>query len=325
MKVSKLIFQVAICLFVAACGGTGKQIETEPVPPPIDENLLNLVPYEADLVLTADIMKLRSSSIWGIIDKAFKTNAVNMPAPEAVNPLMTCNEAVMAFMDSEQHGNQLIVILKSEEQILQNAVSAFQQKQGSSAISVEGFNGTKTEEMLFLPVTSRTFIFGNETLVRMAAKAGTKKSRSILDNKDFANISLKDGESARVLYRAGLNVRTIEKFKKSIPQISPNAVSAIEGSLRLEGGAQISLKISMETQMDASKLAQELTGTLSKFSRNMIVVLLGIDWLLKKFVITVNVADILIDINLSEQDINNLNSLAERLQKLQDMLKGIGE
>ena len=312
-------------LLSVGCGGAKKEPKVEEPPPPIDENLLDLVPYETDLVLWVDFAKLRSAPVWGLVDKVLKGGALQLPEEEAINPALSCDEAVLAFMDSEQFGNQLLIITKGNEISQTQAADAVRAKEGAIQENAEGFNGIRTKQVLLLSLTPQTLMFGNDTVVRMGAKAGLKKGRSLRENPDFAAFKTGGDVAARMYYRAGLNTQNVQQFKKVVPRINADAISVIEGTLNADEGVHILANIDMQTQMDASVFAQEAGRTLDQLKGNMIVLFLGLDWLRDKIVLTSDKSRVTVDIRLDARDVENLNQLAERLKKIQELLGGMDD
>jgi hypothetical protein len=315
----------AVLMFLIGCGGARKDAAPENAPPPpIDENLLSLVPFETDLVVWVDFKTLRATPLWNLVDKVFQSDALKLPAQEAVSPIVSCDEAVLAFMDSDQLGNQLLVITKGDAAVQAAAVNAVRGKEGAAPESAEGFDGVRTDKILMLFLTPNTAIFGNDSVVRMSARAGLKKSRSIIDNPDFASFNTGGGAAARMYYRSGLNTKTVERFKTVAPKINPDAVSIVDGTLTADEGAHIALNLDMETQMDATVFEEETRRMLDALKDNMIVLFLGLNWLRDKVVTSSDKDKVTVDIRLDGQDVENLNQLAERLQKIQALL-GKGE
>jgi hypothetical protein len=312
-------------MVLSACGGAKKPVKTEP-PPPIDTNLLDLVPYEADLVLIVDFAELRASPLWSVIDKTlFKTEAIDLPADKAMDPLSSCNEAILAFMDSEQYGSQLLIIVKGDVQAQSTALKEIAREPSAVPQSADGFQGTRTKEMSLLSLTPNTMVFGNDAIVRMSAKTGLKKSRSIVENPNFASLKDPSAATARMVYRSGLNTKTTERFKSAVPRINPDSITGVDGSLTTGTLTLASLKFTTETEMDASIIARELNRMLSELKGNMIVLFLGLDWLQNRITIASEKNVVSADISLDQRDLETLNQLADRIQKIQELLKGMDQ
>ncbi len=326
MKQHAFILGLFSILFAVACGGTKKPQKPEPPPPPIDANLMDLVPYESDLVLVVDFAKLRAAPLWGVIDKTlFKTDAINLPADKVLDPIPSCNEAILAFMDSEQFGNQLLIVVKGEAAAQAKAGQSVAAEPGASPLTVEGFSGTRTKDMSLLSLTQNTLIFGNDAIIRMSAKTGLKKSRSLVDNPNFASLKDDSTATARMVYRSGLNTKTVERFKSAVPRINPDSITGIDGILDTAIDTAVSLKITTETEMDASIFARELNRMLTELKGNMIVLFLGLEWLSKRIAIGSEKNIVSVDIRLDTRDVETLNQLADRLQKIQALLKGMDQ
>lgn len=316
-----LLSLIILPMILLGCGGTKQVPKT--APPPIDENLLDLVPFETDLVLWADFGKLRAAPLWGLVDKAFRTAAPDATVKELLDIVFASEEAMLGFMDSEQFGNQLLIITRSAPEIQVAALNTIRTKAGSAAEKVDGFDGIRTKDMLILSLTPRTVLFGNDAVVRMAAKAGLKAGRSIVENPNFTSFKTGGDAAARMYYRSGLNTRTTRRFKTVAPRINPDAVSTIDGALTVNEATHIQVSITMETQMDATVFAEEIARTLNELKGNMIVLFLGLDWLRDKIVVTAEKNLVNMDIRLDGKDIETLNQLADRLKKIQELLGGM--
>lgn len=317
-----VVFPTALMtlMFLLGCGGARKDGAPKDTPPPIDENLLRLVPFETDLVLWADLKALRAAPLWTLVDQVFQSDALNLPDQEAVNPIVSCDEAVLAFMDSDQLGNQLLIITKGDGAVQAAALNSLRNKEGATPESAEGFEGVRAGKSFLLSLTPNTVIFGNDSVVRMSAKAGLGKGRSIIDNPDFSSFKTGGGAAARMYYRSGLNTKTVERFKTVAPKINPDAVSVVDGMLSVDEGARVAVSLDMETQMDATVFEEEVSRILDKLKGNMIVLFLGLDWLRDKIVTASDKNKVSIDIHLDGGDVENLNQLAERLKKIQELL-----
>ena len=314
------IFCCLIAWTLIACGGAAGRGKSAEPPPPIDENLLDLVPFETDLVVWVDLAKLRAAPVWGLFDKVLEGDTLKLPEEDTVNPMLQCDEAVLAFMDSEQFGNQLLIITKGAPETQAQAIAAARAKEGAVPQNAEGFEGIRTEQTLMLSLTPNTIIVGNESIVRMGAKSGLKKGRSILENPAFATFETGGDATARMHYHAGLNTKNVQQFKSVVPKVNPDAISTIDGTLHTESGTHIAANIEMESQMDASVLTQEITRTLDSLKGNMFVLFLGLDWLRDKINIVSDKNRVSVDVRLQAADINNLNQLADRLKKIQELL-----
>ncbi len=315
------LFVLAMLLY--ACGGKGKKAENAAPPPPIDENLLSLVPFETDLVLWVDFTKLRSAPIWKLVDMTFRSAAPDATVKEVLDLVFASDEAVLAFMDSEQFGNQLLIITRSAPEVQTAALGGMRQKPGTTPGQAEGFKTLRSKEIFLLSLTPRTLMFGNEAVVRLGAKAGLKKGRSIVDNPEFSAFTTGGDAAARMYYRRGLNTKTVARFKTVVPRINPNAVATVDGTLTVDEGAHARVGIEMESQMDATVFAEEAGRTLNELQGNMVVLFLGLDWLRDKIVITAEKNLVNIDVKLDARDIESLAQLADRLKKIQELLGGM--
>lgn len=318
-KVVLLIAAVAL----AGCGGAKQNAAEAPEPPkpPIDEEVLDLVPYESDVIIWMDLKKIRSSSVWGLIQKLFNNGGLALPEEAAIkNPLLTCDEIVMSYFDSAKHGNQLLVLAKGSADNIGSVISSFDQNTAAEALKVGEFDARRTPKLFLLSYTERTIAFGNEAIVRMSANTATKQARALRDNPSFENFGKQGGAAAKLRYRSGKVKPAIRGFKAVVPRLNPDAVSGLDAKLTVTEGLELHLTLTTATQMDASVIAGDLEKAKKKLAKNMITLLLGVEWLLEKLVVSTNGTEVTLDVQLDRRDLQELNLLLDRLQKIRELL-----
>ena len=310
-------------IVLAGCGGSQKGTTEAPEPskPPIDEELLDLVPYESDVTIWMDLKKIRSSSVWGLVQKLFNSGGLTLPEEAAIkNPLLTCDEIVMSYYDSTKHGNQLLVLVKGSADNVGNVMSSLDQSTAAESLKVGEFDARRTPKLFLLSYTERTIAFGNEAIVRMSANTATKQARALRDNPSFEDFGKEGEAAAKLRYRSGKVAPAIRGFKAMVPKLNPDAVSGLDAELNVTKGLQVHVTLDTATQMDASVIARDLENAKKKLAKNMITLLLGVEWLLEKLVVTTDGAEVRLDVQLDQRDLQELNQLLDRLQKIRELL-----
>ncbi len=318
----KAILLIAIVLSTG-CGGAKKGTADAPEPPkpPIDEEVLDLVPYESDIAIWLDLKKIRASSVWGLVQKVFNTGGLALPEEEAIkNPLLTCDEIVMSYFDSSKHGNQLLVLVKGSADNIGNVISSFDKSTTAESLKVGEFDARRTPKLFLLSYTDRTIAFGNEAIVRMSTKTATKQARSLRENPAFKDFTKEGEASAKLRYRSGKMTPAIRGFKAVIPNLNSDAISGLDGELKVTEGLHVHLTLTTATQMDASVIARDLEKAKKKLSKNMITLLLGVEWLLEKLSITTENTKVAMDLQLDQGELQEVNQLLDRLQKIRELL-----
>lgn len=314
-------FNILILLSICACSGAPKPSPkpTAP-PPPVDKNLLDILPYETDVVLWVNFKTLKTSTLWSLITNVFHKDELAIPGQDAINPLFECDEAVLGFWESEQFGSQLLIVAKGDDNTQKMTIESVSKNGTSQPISAEGLSGVKTKDFYLLSLTKRTVIFGNEAIVRMAAKAAQKKGRALTENPKYDDFEISGPASAKLRYHQDQNEPLASSLKNVAPRINPNTVSHIDGVADTKSGLKIDIRIQTETQMDASVIASDLNRTKAQLSKNMMVIFLGIEWLLDRLLVTADKTVVNIAATLDERDIVEIGHLMNRLQKLREML-----
>lgn len=315
------IVKVLIILSFSACSGAPKPPpKPSAPPPPVDENLLDILPYETDVVLWVNFKTLKTSSLWSLIVDVFHKDQLTIPGQAAINPLFECDEAVLGFWESEQYGSQLLVVAKGDNNTQKKTIESVSKNGTSKPFSAEGLSGVKAKDFSLLSLTKRTVIFGNEAIVRMAAKAAQKKGRALTENPKYDDFEISGPTSAKLRYHQDRNEPLTSSLKNVAPRINPNTVSRIDGVVATKSGLQIDIQIQTETQIDASVIAADLNRTKAQLSKNMMVIFFGIEWLLDRFSVTADKTVVNIAATLDDRDIVEIGRLMNRLQKLREML-----
>jgi hypothetical protein len=314
-----------LAVFLVCCGGKKEAAEPKPPPPPIDENLLHLAPYEADLVAWFDVAALRDSKIWSLLEKALGTKGMVPALDESLkNPLLACNEIVMAYLENQNLGSQLLILAKGDTAQIVEMKTTFGQNADARPVSVEELKGIQSERILLIPLTEQTVAFGNDAIVRMSVKTGVGKNRSIKENAEFGNFEAGGEEALKLRYRSGVTAPVIQRFKSVVPRINPDAVTGVDAEVRVETGFHLKVTVSTQTQMDASVIAEDLERARDELKNNMFVLFLGIAWIMERIDIASKKNVIDVNVLLDDRDIAELSHLMERLQKIQELLDDSG-
>jgi hypothetical protein len=310
-----------LAALVLSCAGKKESATPKPPPPPIDENLLDLVPYESDLVVWLDIAKLRASAVWTLVEKVLGNKDMGIPLDESLrNPILKCDEMVMAYLENESLGSQLLIVAKGTEPHIAKLQTVFGQNEDAQSVPVEGFDGVRSSTVLLVPLTKRTVTFGNRAIVRMSAKVAAGKSRPVRANPYFEDFETGGPPAARLRYRSGVTADVIEKFKAVAPRINPGAVTGLDATIHTDAGFELQMDLSTQTQMDASVIAEDLRQAKDELKNNMIVLFLGVTWILDRVRVSSEKTEIHVDATLDARDIDELGHLVDRLQKIQELL-----
>jgi hypothetical protein len=316
-----IFFILLTMLSITGCGGrAAPPPKTEAPPPPIDHNLLDLTPYETDVVLWINFDKLRKSAIWTLIEEVFHNEDLKIPGEAAINPLFACHEAVLGFWESDQYGSQLVIVAKGDGATHENTIASIRQAGNAQPVEVDGFKGVKAKDFFLLALTKRTIAFGNEAIVRMAAKAAKDEGRALTDNPKYDSFSIEGNAAAKLRSYNDRDEPLVSSLKNVTPRINPNAVASIDGEFFTDSGLDIDIRVQTETQMDASVIAGDLSQTKGELSKNMVVLFLGLEWLLNRIEIATEKDVVKIDVTLDERDVVELRQLMDRLQKIRELL-----
>lgn len=314
-------------LIVCCSGSRGKSDVThEPPKPPVDEDILDLVPYETDVVTWIDLKRLRSSPVWGLVENILNNGGVQFPESQAIKaPLISCDEMILAFYDSEAHGNQLLVLLKGNEAHINRMLSSFVQPNKAVPVRVGPYNGWKTPDLFLLSITKRTIAFGNETIVRMSAKTTLNEERPLRANPHFKSFTRGEDAVANFRYRSGLITPALNGVKTVVPRFNPDVITGVDAEAHVGDGFSAKIVVETVTQMDASVMARNLKKAKDNLQKNMFVLLLGIGWIMDRVEIMSEKTSIDIDLTLDGRDINELGQLVERLQKIRELLNSVDQ
>ena len=314
------VYFMVLLSFMACSGALKTPPKPSAPPPPLDEQLLNILPYETDVVLWVDFRALKTSTLWSLIDEVFHEDQLSIPGQAAINPLFNCDEAVLGFWESEQYGSQLLVVAKGDENTQKSTIESVNRNGGAQPFSAEGLSGVKAEDFYLLSLTKHTILFGNEAIVRMAAKAAQKKGRALTENPKYDDFEISGPASAKMRYHRDRNEPLTSSLKNVAPRIDPNTVSRIDGEADTRNGLKINVQVVTETQMDASVIAEDLNRTKAQLTKNMMVIFFGVEWLLDRVSVVADKDVVRIAAALDDRDITEIGRLMDRLQKLREML-----
>lgn len=302
------------------CGAASTQQTVEMPPPPVDDDLLSLIPRRVNAVLWVDMAALRSSAIFEAIAEFLgdKEMPLIQSAP-AFNPIYQSQEIVFAFSKGVQDSpDQLLVLVKGEFDSL-DVLHDYSKKEGVTFEKTNTMAVARSEEFVAVGVTQRTLAVGTDLLTRSLIKIVEGQGRSLRDNPAFSNLALDNGETARLRYRRGVIDPDLTRYGVSASGIDVKAVDAIDGEMTAQEGIEIDLSLTTRTQMDASSIESELKSAKATLNKNMFVLLLGIDWAFDRVTISSAKKSVNIAVTLNAADIEEIEQLATRLKKIREL------
>jgi hypothetical protein len=311
----------------AGCGAaTSRETSAETELPPVDEDLLNLIPEAPNAVIWIELEALRASALWNIIETLFgSTEGGLIKEAHAFNPLLKADEILLAFSAGPKgESDQILTVIKKRQGNVGELMKSLIGEEKSTPAKIGPFNGFRTNNAVVVMLTDRTLAAGSEPLVIKAAELARNSGRSLKSDPEFADFALGDS-TVQLRYKRGVSIPDFSKYGAPPPSVSVDAVRGIDAEMKIKEGLKININVLSETQMDASGLTRELKKTRRKLGKNMFLVFLGVDWLLERIKIKTNETKVSVSMKLDARDLAELNRLAERLRKIRELSEGSSE
>jgi hypothetical protein len=312
-----------LCLLIAGCGGAaGGGTRLAAPAPPIDENLWTVLPGGSQLALHLDLDHLRGSPIWeltGLLDGL--DELARLRAATGIDPLAVVDEALVVAADRPGQDGHFAVAIKGRFDA--RAVVAELVRTGNGgAIEVRGRPAAAAEDLLVIALTDRTLLAGTPAAVEESLAAAFDGGRSLADDPEFAPIA-ESRDAVALRFRQGKAAPDFSKFgTRRMPLDGLGQVVGLDARLSAGSGLAGQVAFTCHTRLEASALAKDLRTTKRDLSRNPIALLLGVDWLFEKIVITAEGSAVEVRLVLDDNDILQIRRLVERLEKIRSLAEG---
>jgi len=312
---------VALFTLGTGCGGAKRNAASERPLPPIDDNLLDLMPAEMSGCLFVNVALFRQSALFPAAEALFGEGPASLLEDAApFDPLRESSEILFGFSPGANGSDDQFITLVKGTFNKDAVIAAFAKRKGASEGNIRGFKVVRQKKFTVIALTDRTIALGLESLVERVAELAQRSGMSIKQKSYFAHFEL--DKSATLLLRyempspanAGLPAKRLVHTSINI-----QGITQVDGRANL--GAELAFHVDLDAQneQDASKLERGLKKDIRSFRRNIFVLFLGLDWLFERIQLTRQGNRIAIDALLSQNDVAELGRLADRLKKIKEL------
>lgn len=308
MKLSSIRVLALIWLLLPACAGRSPAPQPPPAPP-VDDDLMNLLPASVEFAAWLDMRALRASSLGPLLESVSQ-NEQFFPTPSADLLRQTDEVLIGVSAGSGEAADQFVILFKGTFDA--NSAAAL-----LAQVQTEG-PSQPTRAM-----TSRTMASGSVQMLEAVAVLAARQGTALRADPRFADFAL-NGDTMALRYRKGATAPELPAMVDIGAFVRTQDVISLDARLSLGQGVSLKAEALLGDPAAAAKTAKKLQREVRQLRGNMIVVLLGVDFLLEKLSVSAQEASLLLSLSLDQNDVLELGQLVERLDKIRQLTEGLG-
>ncbi|MCU0664589.1 MAG: hypothetical protein MUC50_19970 [Myxococcota bacterium] len=294
------------CLALVACAGRAKESQALSLPP-VDDDLMALLPTSVELAAWVDVKSVRVSTMGPLFDSLTQDPQL-LPAPRSELLRQTDEVLIGLIAGQGETPDQFVALFKGTFD-------------ATAAQQLIAPSNPPNEEVLLRALTKRTMALGSLPLLDAVSALAQRQGASLRSVDRFADFGL-HGDALVVRYRKGQAAPKLPPMIDLSSVVQTEDVSGLDAKVRLGQTVSMSLQAQMNTPQAAAKAAKKTSKELRGLRNNMLVVLLDIDFLLRKISVSAQEANLLFSIELDETEAMELGQLVERIEKIRQLLGG---
>jgi hypothetical protein len=324
MRSSSLVLCGVLALSVSACkstSGSGAAKED-----------LALVPKETDIVLMANVSRMRNTAMWRKLldvrdsDPQSKKDFDEFSTKCALDPFKQIDSIFVAFPQSGASEKEFAAILRgtfNEQKLVQCAKD--QAKKDGRDVTITDYNGKKLytdnqkAEAWATFLDAKTVVVGGKEWVKKVVDlAASKNGESAKNNAELAAL-LKRAKTSDALWGAGLVPQSTRDSFKNDPRLSSAAsMKDIFGSVDFASGVTSELNVDTGSEADAKDLSAKATAQLAEIKKSPQFMMMGLAQYLDGIKIDSKASTFHLTINYNQQQVDDL------INRVKGLLKSFG-
>lgn len=324
MRSSSLVLCGVLALSLPACkstSGSGAAKED-----------LALVPKDTDIVLMANVKRMRNTAMWRKIldvrdsDPQAKKDYDEFVQKCALDPFKQIDSVFVAFPQGGGEQKEFAAILRGQfnEQKLVDCAKEQAKKDGRDVTTTD-YNGKKLytdnqkAEAWATFLDSKTAVVGGkEWIKKVVDLAGKKDGESAKNNAELSAL-LKRARTSDALWGAGLVPQSTRDSFKNDPRLSSaSSMKDIFGSVDFASGVTSELNVDTGSEADAKDLSAKATAQLADIRKSPQFMMMGLAQYLDGIKIDNKAATFHLSINYNQQQVDDL------INRVKGLLKSFG-
>ncbi|MCU1278636.1 MAG: hypothetical protein JWM53_2182 [bacterium] len=293
---------------------------------------LALVPKETDIVLMANVSRMRNTAMWRKLldvrdsDPQSKKDYDDFVAKCALDPFKQIDSIFVAFPQTGAAEKEFAAILRgtfNEQKLVQCAKD--QAKKDGRDVTITDYNGKKLytdnqkAEAWATFLDGKTVVVGGKEWVKKVVDlAAGKGAESAKANAELATL-LKRAKTSDALWGAGIVPQSTRDSFKNDPRLSSAAsMKDIFGSVDFASGVTSELNVDTGSEADAKDLASKATAQLTDIRKSPQFMMMGLAQYLDGIKIDSKAATFQLHINYNQQQVDDL------INRVKGLLKSFG-
>jgi hypothetical protein len=324
MRSSSLVLCGVLALSVSACkstSGSGAAKED-----------LALVPKDADIILMANVKRMRDTAMWRKLldvrdsDAQAKKDYQEFVAKCALDPFKQIDSVFVAFPQSGGEQKEFAAILRgtfNEQKLVECAKE--QAKKDGRDVTTTDYNGKKlytdnqkAEAWATFLDAKTAVVGGKEWIKKVVDLAANKGGESAKANAELSAL-LKRAKTSDALWGAGIVPQSTRDSFKNDPRLSSAAtMKDIFGSLDFASGVTSELNVDTGSEADAKDLSAKATAQLAEIKKSPQFMMMGLAQYLDGIKIDSKASTFHMTINYNQQQVDDL------INRVKGLLKSFG-
>ncbi len=324
MRASRILLSAVLTVSVAACSktsGTGAAKED-----------LALVPKEADIIVMANVTRMRNTAMWRKIVDVRDSNAQSKKDYDefvqktGLDPFKQVDSIFVAVPQGGGDQKEFASIVRGQfNEAKLVAYAREQAKKEGRDVNTTEYNGKKLYtdnqkgEAWATFLDGKTLVIGGKEWVKKVVDlAGNKGGESAKKNEILASL-LKRAKTSDALWGAGVVPQSMRDQFKNDPRLSSaSSMKDIFGSVDFASGITADLNVDTGSEADAKDIAAKAAAQLAEIRKSPQFMMMGLAQFLDGIKVDNKAATFHLAINFNQQQVDDL------INRVSGLLKSFG-
>ena len=292
---------------------------------------LALVPKETDIVLMANVKRMRDTAMWRKLldvrdsDAQAKKDFDEFTTKCALDPFKQIDSLFVGFPQGGGEQKEFAAILRgqfNEQKLVECAKE--QAKKDGREVTITDYNGKKLytdnqkAEAWATFLDSKTVVVGGKEWVRKVVDLAAGKGESAKANPELAAL-LKRAKTSDALWGAGIVPQSTRDSFKNDPRLSSaSTMKDIFGSVDFASGVQSEVNVDTGAEADAKDLAAKATAQLADVKKSPQFMMMGLAQYLDGIKIDSKGATFHMTVGYNQQQVDDL------INRVKGLLRSFG-
>jgi hypothetical protein len=292
---------------------------------------MQLVPKEADIVVMANLTRMRNTEMWRRLQDLRDSDANNKKEYEdfvkrCQHDPMKDIDSVFAAFPQQGGGKEFAIILRGkfdEDKLV--ACAKEQAKKDGGDVTASDYNGkklytdSKKQEAFATFLDKSTVAVGSQGWVKKVVDAAAGKGTGSAKENEALMALVKRAKTSEGLWGAGIVPQAARDSLKADPHLSvASTMKDVFGSMDFAKGVSAEANIDLATENDAKELAAKATAQLLEAKKNPQLMMMGMASFLDAVKVESKAATFRVSFDLTQQQVDDL------INRVKGLLKSFG-